>query len=71
MYFIIICNSLLQQLENSDAIYSSLMICLINVINEFRPEIKMLFSNLNEQKEVLKQNGIMVDGKMYKVSFKG
>ncbi|KAK3723108.1 hypothetical protein QZH41_018347, partial [Actinostola sp. cb2023] len=37
---------------------------------EKRPDIKMLFSNLNEQKEVLKQNGIMVDGKMYKVSFK-
>ena len=36
-----------------------------------RSEVKKLIFRLNDEKEVLKKEGICVDGKHYKITFKG
>ena len=37
----------------------------------YREDLRNLFANLNKRKEDLKKNGIFVDGKHYRIHFKG
>ena len=37
----------------------------------FREELKKLIGRVNEEKRVIKENGIVVDGNSYKINFKG
>ena len=37
----------------------------------FRENLKNLIAKLKKEKEIIKRNGIKVDGKLYNVSFKG
>lgn len=44
---------------------------LNNTKIQFRENLKKLIVNVNKQKDVLKKNGITVDGMHYTVKFKG
>ena len=47
--------------------HACMQLCWIS----FRSEVKKLITRLNEEKKVLKAEGLTVDGKHYKVEFKG
>ena len=47
------------------------MLCCFVFHTYFRSELKKLIVRLNEEKKILKEEGINVDGIHYKVSFKG
>ena len=36
-----------------------------------RDELKMLITRLNEEKKQIKEEGLLVDGKWYRITFKG